>query len=187
MTDTIRHALAACLLATALPAAAAAAGGSTVSLTPVCVTKTGAALFFMEYVDDCSGASRHCHNTRWAYAAFKPGSGWEFEQQGDAALDDDSGPESNVQSMRQLFKAPAAHTCVSYPRVARVRAPDLPDSDTYFQYSVEAGEPSSSTGRPRRSSSPRRPSCGAPPGARASAARRARTPRGSTPSRWTPA
>ncbi len=137
-TPTLRAAaLAVCLTAAPLPALGA--GSSSVTLSPTCITKTGAGLFFMEYVDDCAGAPRHCQNRRWAWAAAKPGGGWEFESVGDAVLDDAAAPESNVQSMRQLFKGPSAHTCVSYLRVARVRAPDLPDSDSYFEYAVEGG------------------------------------------------
>ena len=128
----------ACLLL--LPSARAlAAGTSTISLNPVCLTKAGAALFFLERTDDCGGASRHCRGSRWAWAALKGGA-WELEPLGEAALDDESSPESNAQASRQLFKAPAAHACVSYLRAPKVLSPDLPDSDSWFQYSVEKGE-----------------------------------------------
>lgn len=125
-------------LAAGLPLTGAYAGKSSVSLEPVCVTKSGAALFFLEVTEDCSAANRHCRGSRWAWAALK-GNAWEFEPQGEAMLDDTASPEANAQAARQLFKPPAAQTCVSFLRAPRVREPDLADSDAFFQYTVERG------------------------------------------------
>jgi len=144
MNLTLRTSLAAIgaclpLLLPGARALAAGPGASSVTLNPVCVTKAGAALFFFERSDDCGGAARHCRGSRWAWAALKSGS-WEFEGLGEAALDDESAPESNAQANRQLFKAPASHVCVSYLRAPKLVSPDLPDSDSWFQYSFEKGE-----------------------------------------------
>ncbi len=117
---------------------ARAAGASSAALNPICVTRAGAALFFFEQTEDCGGTSRHCRASRWAWAAYKSGA-WELEPLGSATLDDDASPEANAQAARPLFKASAAHPCAAFFRAPRTREPDLADSETWFQYSVEQG------------------------------------------------
>ncbi|HEY3445814.1 MAG TPA: hypothetical protein VGK67_05580 [Myxococcales bacterium] len=125
--------------ALALPGVARAAGTSAVTLSPVCVTKAGASLFLAEQSDNCSGAQRRCRGVRWAWATLAKG--WEFETLGDGAEDEAASPESNAGAVRQLFKAPsaAAGACERYLRAAKLREPNLADSDIFFSYSVERG------------------------------------------------
>lgn len=115
-----------------------AAGAPRLTLSPLCVTRAGATLFFLEQTDDCGAASRRCRASRWAYAALKS-STWQLEPLGSTALDDDASPESNAQAARQLFKAPAAHPCASFFRSSPTREPDLADSEVFFRYSIEQG------------------------------------------------
>lgn len=138
---TTTAALAVCLASALplllLPGGARAAGASAVTLTPVCVTKSGASLFLAEQTDDCGGAQRRCRGVRWSWAALAKG--WEFEAQGEAADDEGAAPESNAGAVRQLFKGPASHTCERYLKAAKLREPNLADSDIFFSYSIERG------------------------------------------------
>jgi len=136
----MRSFILASLTATSLllvPSASRAAGAS-VSLTPVCVTKSGAVLFFMEDVGKCEGADRQCRRNRWAYAALKPGA-VEFEAAGEATLDVDGSPESNARTAQQTFRSPAAHPCVSVFRAPRLPSPDLAYAEAWFEYSMTQG------------------------------------------------
>ncbi|MGC4122265.1 MAG: hypothetical protein QM765_48315 [Myxococcales bacterium] len=136
----LSSALAVCLLTVlTLPGAARAAGTSSVTLTPVCVTKSGASLFLAEQSDDCAGATRRCRGLRWSWAAL--GKAWEFEALGEAADDEAASPESNAGAVKQLFKAPASASlsCERYLKAPKLREPNLADSDTFFTYSVERG------------------------------------------------
>ncbi len=132
--------LAATLAALVLSGEALAKPPAMSTLSPVCLTKGGAALFLLEQTEDCGSSDRRCRATRWAWAVLKPAAGtWENESIGEAVLDEASAPESNAQAARQLFKSPAAHPCAEYLRAPRLRSPDLPDSEAWFQYSVEKG------------------------------------------------
>lgn len=130
-----RALLAAWLCLTSVEARAAS---SSAAMNPLCVTRAGAALFFFEQTEDCGGSSRRCRTSRWAWAAYKAGA-WDLEALGAATADDDASPEANAQAARPLFKASAAHPCASFIRAPRSREPDLPDSETWFQYAVEGG------------------------------------------------
>lgn len=139
MKALLRGTVVAASVALSASAALAAGGASSVALTPLCITKAGSALFFMEQSDDCGGADRRCRGGRWAYAALGVGRGWEFEPLGECATDEEASPEANALAARQAFKAPAAHVCATFLRTALIREPDLPDSDAYFTYSIERG------------------------------------------------
>ena len=128
------------LAASLLAAPAQAKETLGMALDPLCLTKAGEVLFLVDQTDGCGGTGRRCRAHRWAWAAFKPAGGtWEWENAGEATLDEDAAPEANAQVLRQLFKAPAAHPCAEYFRAPRLLSPDLPDSDSWFQYSVEKG------------------------------------------------
>jgi hypothetical protein len=135
-------ALAACLAAilSPLPALAAAPGAAGVSLSPLCASKSGAVLFFLERTDDCDGAKRQCRRNRWAYATLDlAGNGWKLEPLGEASLDEEASPEKNLEVSRQTFAAPASLTCATLFRAPKLPSPDLAFSEAWFQYSIETG------------------------------------------------
>lgn len=126
-----------CLAAAITPSGASAAGTSAVTLSPVCVTKAGAALFLAEQSDDCGGAKRRCRGVRWAWASL--GKSWEFEALAEASDDEGASPEANLAATRQVFKGPSTQVCERYLRAPKLREPNLADSDSFFAYSIERG------------------------------------------------
>lgn len=112
------------------------------AFSPLCQLKDGSVLFFAESSHSCPNATATCRETFWSYATLAPqGAGqWSFQAVGTARLDESATSLSNAQNGKQRFEAPGAQPCAAFFRADRLAAPDLPDAEGWFRYSLENGQ-----------------------------------------------